>query len=1316
MTIPAGEGLLSMLAAIGDWAVGLRDAAKESDIFTRAVDKVVDKLKAVGTAIKEAFRFPDVESLMNIFSGIWDWIVKIGSSIGEMFAPLREAFTNLFANGRFAESVNSALSAGLLAVITKFVWEIGEVIEPIRRLFEDMGGWGIFTGRITQLFDSIGGAFEGLENKFNAQAIKEIAIGIAILAGALFVLSSIDGEKMNRSIGAINIMFADLMASLAIFSKLDFGGKGLVKGVSAITALAAAVLVLAVGMRIMGTMNWDEVSVGVIGTVFGIGTLVAAVNLLPEGKVNKSAKAIQKLAGAVVILALGMKIMASMNWDELSVGIIGTIFGIGALVAAVNLLPKDAGLRSLGMISLATAMVILGGALKLISTMNWDQLSVGIIGMAFGLGELVAAVNLLPKDAAIRSMGMIGLATAMVILGAALKLMGTMSWDELTVGLAAMGYSMLALAVAIKAMNGSLAGSAALIVAVGALALLAPVIKSFGDMSWGEIIRGLVAMAGAFTVMGVAGYLLTPLVPTLLSLAGAMAAFGGATLALGIGIAAISWGFTTLAAAGTAGATAFVAALGALTVGLLGLIPALVRVVTDMLLALCEVVIEVAPALAETILVVITEVMGALATYTPQIVDSLMKFLIGVLDALAENMPELITSAVNLIGAFFQGVVDALSGLDTSSLIKGTVGVGLLAALMYGLSALLPVIPSAAAAIVGMGVLIAELAAVLAAVGLLAQIPGLEWLIGEGGDLLQAIGTAIGQFVGGIVGGIAEGATSTLPQVGTNLSNFMTNLQPFIDGMAGIDSTILDNTTTLAQAILALTAADLISGIASFLTGGQSLGDFAKQIVPFGTAMKDYAAEVSGIDTASISTSVTAAKDLVKMAGEIPSDGLFGTDGIDDFGRNVVTFGKKMKQYGDEVAGIDAASITASVSAAKGLVQVAKQIPDDGTFGGDGIDNFGKDVLKFGKKMKEYSDKVADIDTGAVTKSVSIVRSLISVINSMTGLDTSGIKSFTTAINDLSKVNFDSFATAFTTSTARLTTIGKNMFSSIISGAESMKGRFKATAESIIETASTVIESNGGKFKSAGAETIGKFFSGILEAGHNGVRAFTTVIAASISKIRSFYPSFSAAGAYLVAGFAAGISVNRYKAAAQARAMAAAAANAARAELDEHSPSRVGYGIGDFFGIAFVNAIADNVKKAYNASADLANAAESGLKGAFDKVIGIINGEIDVQPTITPVLDLTNVRSGANAISGMFGLNPSVGVLANVNAVNSMMNQRGQNGGADDIVSAINKLGKLLGNTGNTTNIINGVTYDDGSAINDAVGVLARAILMEGRT
>lgn len=1317
-----GGGILDTASSIGEWLSGLRDTVKETDIFGTAIDKVVgflgkiiDKIKDFGTTTKEFFSASRFEGFLGFFQGLWNVITKIGTRLGEIFAPLGQAVSNVFNNASFSDVLNDGIFAAILVGIYKFVDNLNGPLESIKDMFDSLSGEDGIIGGIKDTLDSVRGAIEAYQSSLQAETIKKIAVAIAILAAAIFVISSIDGDKLDHSLGAITVLFAELMGSLAIFNKINADSKGLLKGVAAINGLASALLILSVGVKIMSTMSWNEIAVGIVGTVAGLGALVGAVNLLPEKNVLKASKAIGKLATALVILAAGMKIMASMSWQEMGVAIVGVVGGLGALVAAVNLLPKDAALRSLGMVGLATSMVILGGALKLMATMSWDEIGRGLAAMGGALVEVAIAMNLMPKDMALRSLGMIGLATSMVILGAALKSMGGMSWEEIGRGLAVMGGALLELAIALNLMNGTLAGSAALIIAAGALAIIAPVMTTLGGMSWAEIGKGLVALAGAFAVIGVAGLLLTPIIPAILGLAAAFALFGVATLGIGAGLTLIGVGISAIATAVAGGATAIVAGLAAIIGGVVDLIPTVILGLGEGILALCTVIKECAPAIVDTLFVLIAEICTTLATYVPIIADALFGLLIGALNVLAERMPELITAAVNVISAFFTGLVDAFVGLGTSGLVKGLVGVGLLTALMFALSALTPLIPSAMVAVLGMGVLIAELALVLAAIGALAQIPGLSWLIDEGGDLLQKIGTAIGKFVGGIVGGIAEGATSTLPQVGTNLSDFMTNLQPFITGMQGIDSTLLDNAKTLAGTILALTAADLVSGIASFFKGGTSLADFGTEIASFGTAMKNYSAEVAGVNVEAVSASVSAAKDLVKMAGEIPSDGLFGTDGIDDFGKNLVKFGKCMKNYGDEVAEINVGTISASVLAAKGLVAVANQIPDDGAFGTDGIDNFGKNIVSFAKSMKKYSDKIADVSIDSITKSISVVRSLMSVINSMVGMDSSGVDTFKTAVTNLSKVNFEGVVRTFRTSATKLTVVGKDMFESIIKGAKSTKTAFVTTTKEMIDAAHKTITSKGILFKVAGIETISKFINGVLSGKSRVSTAFGSAITSALTTISNYKSSFYTAGAYLVSGFAQGISANRYKAAAQAKVMAAAAASAARKELDEHSPSKVGYEIGDFFGIAFVNAIADNVKRAYAASEDLANSAKTGLKSAFDKVSRIISGEVDVNPTIRPVLDLTSVRAGASAIDGMFSLTPSVGVLANVGAVSSMMNQRSQNGGADEIVSAINKLQKALANVGGTTNVINGVTYGDDSAINGAVAEIARYALMERR-
>ena len=217
-----------------------------------------------------------------------------------------------------------------------------------------------------------------------------------------------------------------------------------------------------------------------------------------------------------------------------------------------------------------------------------------------------------------------------------------------------------------------------------------------------------------------------------------------------------------------------------------------------------------------------------------------------------------------------ESAAKALGTIDPKTFITG---IAAITALMLALNAMASLAAGAMLGVLAFGAVISELAIVLAAIGALAQIPGLEWLVSEGGDFLQKIGTAIGQFVGGVIGGIAEGVTGTFPQIATNLSAFMTNLSSFIEGAKNLDGSILTNVQTLAETILLLTGAGIIDGITSWLTGGSSLSSFGEQLIPFGEAIKEYGDAVAGIDTSGIQQSVDAGKALAELANVLPNSG-----------------------------------------------------------------------------------------------------------------------------------------------------------------------------------------------------------------------------------------------------------------------------------------------------------------------------------------------------------------------------------------------------------------------------------------------------------
>ena len=418
---------------------------------------------------------------------------------------------------------------------------------------------------------------------------------------------------------------------------------------------------------------------------------------------------------------------------------------------------------------------------------------------------------------------------------------------------------------------------------------------------------------------------------------------------------------------------------------------------------------ECVPAIAEGALELVAGVLDALVAYTPQIVDSIMQFLIAVIDGLARNMPTLIQSVVDLLMSFFSGIVSALGSIDTDALLKGIAGIGLLSGIMVALGALAGLIPSAMVGVLGLGVVIAELAIVLAAVGALAQIPGLEWLISEGGQLLQTIGNAIGGFIGGIVGGFMSGVSGSFPQIGMDLAAFMTNIQPFIDGARGIDPAMLEGVKALTGAIMLITAADLLEGLTSWLTGGSSLSTFAEELVPFGEAMKKFSHSITGLDGDLVSTAAIAGKTLAEMAATLPNSGgiagfFAGENDMGSFGDQLVGFGGSMMKFAASIKGLDTDAVQNAAIAGKAMAELAATLPNTGGAvgffaGNNDMDDFGEQLVPFGAAIKAYSDAVKGLDVEAVTNSAIAGQAMSELAATLP--NTGGAVAFFAGDNDL---------------------------------------------------------------------------------------------------------------------------------------------------------------------------------------------------------------------------------------------------------------------------------------------------------------------------
>ena len=203
-------------------------------------------------------------------------------------------------------------------------------------------------------------------------------------------------------------------------------------------------------------------------------------------------------------------------------------------------------------------------------------------------------------------------------------------------------------------------------------------------------------------------------------------------------------------------------------------------------------------------------------------------------------------------------------------------------------------------------------------------------------------------------------------------------------------------------------------------------------------------------------------------------------------------------------------------------------------------------------------------------------------------------------------------------------------------------------------------------------------------------------------------------GKYVVEGFARGISSN-VKLATDAMSILTAKVEAqARQDLDINSPSKLFRKIGSGIPEGFVQGIGmfgSSVKKSVmNMSS---NAIDSTRK-VLSRIGDIINSDTENTMTLRPILDLSGVKSGVSQIGSLFG-QPSLAVATNIGAISSNFRGRNQNGNIE-VVSAIDKLRKDLGGVKGDTYVIDGITYDNGSEIQEAVSTLVRAAKIERRT
>lgn len=1570
-------GVLGVTAELGKGVTGFRNYIKEIGLFenitgglSNILISFINGIKTFSKAILDQFNVKD-------FSNIFESIANIVSGGIKNISDIMQNLIKTFSSSDLIDVLNNGILATILLKIKKTIGDLSSSFES---------GSGVIKN-ITGILDDVRDCFKAYQEQLKAGTLIKIAVAIGILAGAIFTLSTIKADALTSSLVALTVLFVELVQALNKISDIQGNISNTIKACSLMIAMSISIGILANALKNIASIDWGGLSRGLVG----IGALMTELSLFISktdltGKIRSSATGLVLIATAMLILSKAIEEFSCMNWEDIGKGV-AAIGGLLTLMSAfTNTTKSVSNAISIGVAInlLATSINNIVDAMKNISDMSLDDIQKGLIGIGGALGSIALGMNLMPKNMLTVSAGLLIVCSALENLSSFVTSIGESSWNDLAKGLSTLGASLGILSVGLKAMQGSIGGSVALISASVALLAITNVIKELGSVNIASILKSLVTIASVFAIIGAASTILSPLIPIILSLAVAFTLFGAAILSIGagltlmgVGLTTISAGITALALSAASGATSIVASLTIIITGFISLIPTIIAKMAEGIVSFVQVISESASKIATALMKVLAETLKSLSTYGPVIVDSLLSLFVKIIDSVAEHVPELIVAFNNLFRSIFDGVINSLKNVNSDSLLKVVSAVGIMTVLMKALSTVTSVLPSAMVGLAGIGVAFTELSGILALLGGLAQIPGLKWLIGEGGVLLETIGTAIGKFIGGIAGGISAGVTSSLPVIGTNLSAFMKNLEPFINSIGKINGSIFSNVKELSKSILLLTGTSFIQSLTSCVGGRQSfknfgeqleilgnslekfseksteiasedvlnstkaikiiielmkslpktgglsqafggtkdLGDFSSKLGSFGDAVKKYADNVSDIEPEKITSSATAIKAISDLLKNITN-----IENVDSgtLGSKFKNIGDGIKQYSEAVSGVNSDNVTNSLSAAKSLVEIVKSIYGTGSlfnsfvslnlsaFGdrlaqlgnalskysnsigtintstiqssalavknllqalstintgnivgilgtgvnfsalGTNLSNLGSAITKYstsiqnatfdkitsstsaiksllgvisavyssgalfnsnlnipndlgeklviignamtkysasinsvnagsiinssnaikalmgvigsinitstsvgllnsvgssdfttkitslGTCLNNYSKSIGNINANGIIKSTTALKSLVIAINSMTGINSMGVSTFVQAINTIGQANIGEFVKNLSGSSEKMKSAGVNLIEALKKGIESKSKSISSTATSIANSMSKTFTSKSSSFSKAGStaangmlkalkskkgdfKEVGGNFASQLSKGFKSDKINSKcekICKAAVKKLNEYKDDFYNAGKNLVLGFANGITDNTFMAEARAAAMAQASLAKAKKTLDEHSPSKEFYKIGKFAVLGFVNSFSDNMKLVNKSGSNLARQSMDGMGKAMNQIGDVITNGIDPNPTIRPVVDLSNIQNGVGAINGMFNDT----ALENLGGISASINRKIQNGSNANVIDAIKDLKRAVSNISGDNYSINGVTYDDGSNIADAIRTIAHAAKIERRS
>lgn len=1099
--------------------------------------------------------------------------------------------------------------------------------------------------------------------------IVKSSFSILILAAALFLLveaikafAAIPTDDLLKGGISVAIAIALLSGAMTLMS-LPKNNANVLKAAAGILLMVGAIFALYWAINLFADMDPMKLAYGitiVAGLLLGLVAIALLLSTASE-HIHKAGAALLMMGGALLLMAAAIWIMSSIAWEDMYPGAVTLAALMGAFAIMVKYVDGANPLKAAGaMLIMSGALIVMAIAIRMLTDLDPGRMLAAAGALAIltvGIGIMLKIVD--GVSAMKGAVAFLVVAGALLVLAWSIQMLAALDVNKMIYSAVALGLLTIAIGMMLEMLSNSpnvLGAAAAFAIAALSLWVMADALVALSAIDTGSLMMSVLAIGIVLVMIGL--------------IAALLAVIPGATAVL-IGLALV---------------------IGALSLVLFGLgfVIAMFTELLNTFMTLVQFFIDNAQAIVDSINILVQGILG-ISEHLPTLMLAGMAFtLLGIgLGALAIGIG-LISVALLLLALGIMGIALGLAMLS----IMAPLGIVAMQMLTEAVVNLIPHLFSfigagIAIGLLGVGLAAFGIGAAFAAIGILAfgmaimialpgimMMPSLLMMLGSAAiamvpALLPLAGLAITLGLFGIAA--ATAALGIIPlsigmimlgvamqMLGSYASGGTAAVSEFLDMVidkvwhAASIATMAVSLTALGLAMIGLGAGMLLAGAGSMMAA-IAFALITGVLPGFTAALQGFADAAPGM-AESIATAMTTLGTAVQeqlppvsvALGEFATVSYLAAAGMMALGAGMLTFSSNATAFGIALMGLKDALPEAAASFSTNMTSMASTMQNAGpqissAMAGlevairAGIEAMSSGFAQLGITM------MTTLSTG-ITQGMSTVQSVMS----------SGIRSILQSTLSL----VVGMATIFTVG-------GVLMGMALAGGLSSTRGAVGSAARVLIMAASTGmlsgralataagrlvamgftmgIVATSGRSQQTGLQLAQAAVRGMLQgrttansAGRNVAQSFVNGLRGGLSSAASIGNSGGySVGSNIAAGARNGIYSGTSGVINAAISMAAQAISAAKNRLAIRSPSREFMYIGDMTAQGMVKGIHDSTGDVVSEVDTMGSKALNAMRSAVEGISDGIDTNLDMSPTIRPVLDMSDVERNASMLGSL---------------------------------------------------------------------------------